>query len=496
MSQAAATHNIAEYSVSEISGALKKVVEESFNHVRVRGEISGWRGAHASGHCYFALKDDKAKLDAIIWKGSFARIGFKPEEGMEVIATGKLTTYPGKSGYQITIETLEPAGVGALMALLEKRKKELAAEGLFDPARKRPLPLLPERIGIVTSPTGAVIRDILHRLADRFPREVLLWPVIVQGEGAAQQIAAAINGFNAMQDGPDLLIVARGGGSIEDLWCFNEEIVVRAAAASRIPLISAVGHETDTTLIDYAADRRAPTPTAAAEMAVPVRAELLLAVSEAAQRMARAQHQRLTRKTERLQGLARGLPRPAELLAQAGQRLDMAEERLATSLLTAQDKREQRLALLAARLPHPQHTLQQRIQQLSTLQHRLQAAASLKLSQAETRAHRLADRLQPAQLNQSLTRQQEKLERTAIGLQRITSQLDARQQRLESITRHLALLDYRNVLQRGYALVQNPEGRLVTNASEAARANRLKLIFADGQADATPLPKTAQASLF
>src|SRR6516162_2561852 len=271
--------NIPEWTVSELSAALKKTVEDAFGYVRVRGEISGYRGPQASGHCYFALKDEGAKIEAVIWRTAFARMRLKPEEGLEVFVTGRLTTYPGRSKYQIVIEPLEPAGLGALMALIEERKKKLAAEGLFDAARKQLLPFLPERIGVVTSPTGAVIRYILHRLADRFPRRVLLWPVKVQGEGCADEVAAAIHGFNALPEygsaflppRPDLIIVARGGGSLEDLWSFNEEIVVRAAAASLIPLISAVGHETDVTLIDFAADRRAPTPTAAAEMAVPVR---------------------------------------------------------------------------------------------------------------------------------------------------------------------------------------------------------------------------------
>src|SRR5690348_14373240 len=281
--------NAPEFTVSELSSALKRTVEDSYGHVRVRGEISGFRGPHSSGHCYFALKDENAKIDAVIWKGTHYRMRFKPQEGLEVIATGKLTTYPGKSSYQIVIDSLEPAGVGALMALLEERKKKLAAEGLFDERRKRPLPWLPAVIGVVTSPTGAVIRDILHRLADRFPRRVLVWPVKVQGDGSAEQIAAAIRGFNALPQAgrvprPDVLIVARGGGSLEDLWSFNEENVVRAAAESPIPLISAVGHETDITLIDFAADKRAPTPTAAAEMAVPVRSELMAEVESLGRR--------------------------------------------------------------------------------------------------------------------------------------------------------------------------------------------------------------------
>src|SRR3982074_1038501 len=260
--------NAPEFTVSELSSALKRTVEDAYGHVRVRGEISGFRGAHSSGHCYFTLKDEGARIDAVVWKSSLYRMRFKPQEGLEVIATGRLTTFPGKRTYQIVIEALEPAGIGALMALLEERKKKLAAEGLFDQARKQELPWLPDVIGVVTSPTGAVIRDILHRLQDRFPRRVLVWPVKVQGDGSAEQVAAAIRGFNALPERgripkPDLLIVARGGGSLEDLWSFNEEIVVRAAAASMIPLISAVGHETDITLIDFAADVRAPAPPAA-----------------------------------------------------------------------------------------------------------------------------------------------------------------------------------------------------------------------------------------
>src|SRR6185436_14985481 len=281
--------NIAEFTVSELSAALKRTVEDAYGYVRVRGEVSGYKGPHGSGHCYFALKDEGAKIEAVIWRLTFGRMKLKPEEGLEVIVTGRLTTYPNRSSYQIIVDTLEPAGLGALMALLEERKKKLAAEGLFDEARKQLLPFLPEVIGVITSPTGAVIRDILHRLADRFPRRVIVWPVKVQGDGSAEQVAAAIRGFNALPEGgriprPDLLIVARGGGSLEDLWSFNEEIVVRAAAESMIPLISAVGHETDITLIDFAADKRAPTPTAAAEMAVPVRSELLMQIDSLGRR--------------------------------------------------------------------------------------------------------------------------------------------------------------------------------------------------------------------
>src|SRR5690349_16608160 len=329
--------NLPEFTVSEISQAVKRTLEGRFDRVRVRGEISGFKRA-SSGHLYFALKDEEAKLDGVCWRTTAQRLAIAPEDGLEVIATGRVSSYPGRSSYQLIIDSLELAGEGALLKLLEERRKKLTAEGLFDPARKRALPFLPEVIGVVTSPTGAVIRDILHRLRDRFPRHVLIWPVPVQGEGAKEQIATAIAGFNALTPGgviprPDLLIVARGGGSLEDLWAFNEEIVVRAAAASAIPLISAVGHETDTTLIDFAADVRAPTPTAAAEMAVPVRADLLVDVQQDGLRLARAL-QRLAQESRlKLAGLARGLPDPHDLIGAAVQRLDDRAERLRAAML-------------------------------------------------------------------------------------------------------------------------------------------------------------------
>jgi exodeoxyribonuclease VII large subunit len=325
--------NAVALSVSEISGLLKRHVESGFGHVRVRGEISGFKRA-ASGHLYLSLKDENARIDGVMWKGTVGRLAFVPQDGVEVIASGKLTTYPGRSSYQIVIETMEIAGEGALLALLEKLKARLSKEGLFDPARKKPLPFLPRTIGVVTSPTGAVIRDILHRLADRCPARVIVWPVLVQGQGAAAQVAAAINGFSAMQgdDRPDLLIVARGGGSIEDLWGFNEEIVVRAVASSTIPLISAVGHETDTTLCDFAADVRAPTPTAAAEMAVPVRAELLARLHMLGGRSLGAIRRYSERSGERLARLARLLPRGDSLLGPQRQRADDLGERLKRGL--------------------------------------------------------------------------------------------------------------------------------------------------------------------
>src|SRR5215472_16225444 len=346
--------NIVEYTVSELSRALKRSIEENFAYVRVRGEISGWK-RHNSGHCYLALKDNDAVLDAVCWRTTAIRLGIRPEDGMEVVCTGRLTTFPGRSKYQLIIDTIELAGIGALLKLLEDRRRRLAAEGLFATERKKKLPFLPEVIGIVTSPSGAVIRDILHRLSDRFPRRVLLWPVAVQGEGAAAQVAAAIAGFNRLPEGgtvprPQLIIVARGGGSLEDLMPFNEEIVVRAAAASKIPLISAVGHETDTTLIDHASDRRAPTPTAAAEMAVPVRLDLIADLGGKSSRLSAGLSRLFTSHRQNLAGLARGLPDPQDLLGAAAQRLDDRTERLRLAMTGRFAAVRQRLDLAAARL--------------------------------------------------------------------------------------------------------------------------------------------------
>ena len=331
-------NNLPEFTVSELSQALKRAVEENFSFVRVRGEISGLMRA-ASGHVYLSLKDDKAVLEAVCWRGVADKFAFKPEDGLEVVAEGKLSTYPQRSKYQLVISRMEPAGEGALMALLEARKKKLGEEGLFDPDRKKPIPHIPSVIGVVTSPTGAVIRDILHRLSDRFPRHVIVWPTPVQGEAAAGHIARAISGFNALEVGgkiprPDLLIVARGGGSLEDLWAFNEEEVVRATAASQIPLISAVGHETDTTLIDYASDMRAPTPTAAAELAVPVRSELHARIADLTGRLEKARRRYIDFLIDKVRGLGRGIPSPKDILGLAVQRLDDLGARLPRSLFT------------------------------------------------------------------------------------------------------------------------------------------------------------------
>ena len=431
-------------SVTEVSAALKRTVEDAFFYVRVRGEISQPKVA-ASGHCYLRLKDENAVLDAIIWRGAMARLGLKPEEGMEVIASGKITTYPGRSSYQIIIESLELAGAGALLKLLEERRKKLAAEGLFDADRKKPLPDLPTVIGVVTSPTGAVIRDILHRIADRFPRHVLIWPVRVQGEGAAAEIAAAIAGFNALSpDGPvprpDVLIVARGGGSLEDLWAFNEEAVVRAAAASQIPLISAVGHETDWTLIDHAADRRAPTPTAAAEMAVPVRLDLLANVGQRAVRLTQVIARLLDEHRIHLQGLVRGIPRLDVIVADKEQSLDAVTERLALAPRQFIATKTQDLQLLVARLnlDRFRQDLRRQGDELGKIARRMAEAAIRAVRDVATR-------------------------------------VDAVVARLESVSPQ-------RVLERGYAMVMK-DRQVIAGAAAAEPGAVLQVRFADGDVD-------------
>ena len=425
---ATAPANTPEYSVSEIAGAVKRTVESAFGQVRVRGEISGLKIA-ASGHAYLCLKDERAVLDGVMWKAGVQGLRFRPEDGLEVIATGRLTTYPGRSKYQIVIESLDPAGAGALMALLEQRRAKLTAEGLFHPDRKRRLPFLPATIGVVTSPTGAVIRDILHRLADRFPRRVIVWPVVVQGEGAAAQVAGAVAGFNAMEgpDRPDLLIVARGGGSIEDLWAFNEEAVVRAVAASAIPTISAVGHETDTTLVDFAADRRAPTPTAAAEMAVPVREDLRLAVADLALRGERAHAKCMAARAERVQAVACRLP----------------------SLRTLLGLKQQRFDDLAERLPR---------------------GLSANIQVHRTHHERAAAALRPALVERFAERSRSRLNFTA---------------------RLFASLNYTATLARGFALVRDSGGRPLTSVAAAKSAQALQIEFADGHiaADTRAVPR-------
>ena len=508
--------NVPEWSVSELSAALKRTVEDEFGHVRVRGEISGYRGPHSSGHSYFALKDESARIDAVIWKGVAGRMRFKPEEGMEVIATGRLTTYPGRSNYQIVIESLEPAGVGALMALLEERKKKLAAEGLFDEARKQLIPYLPEVIGVVTSPTGAVIRDILHRLADRFPRNVIVWPVRVQGDGAAEEIAAAIRGFNAMaEDGklrrPELIIVARGGGSIEDLWSFNEEIVVRAAAESMIPLISAVGHETDVTLIDFAADVRAPTPTAAAEMAVPVRSDLLAEISALGHRQTSAWLRGIEARRTELRAAARALQRPEQLLEARRQRLDNLSERLPQSLRANSGLHHLRFSRVAVRLTPQALSLRLKAEQERVA--RAERGAKLGLTiYVERRADRLdavSARLASA-WRTNLQSRQVAIERgrdrmSAVYIQMVNLLQFQRQQRISRFERAkglLSALSYRGVLDRGFALVRDVSGTPLRAAASINAGLALNIEFADGHITATatsgsgtpPSPRIAPAT--
>jgi exodeoxyribonuclease VII large subunit len=463
--------NAHEFTVSEISGAVKRVIEDQFGRVRVRGEI-GRVSRPASGHMYFDLKDDRSVIAAISWKGQVSKMQIRPEEGMEVIATGKLTTFPGQSKYQMIVDDIEPAGAGALMAMLEARRKSLAAEGLFAGERKRDIPYLPEVIGVITSPSGAVIRDILHRLRDRFPRHVLIWPVAVQGQACASEVARAIHGFNAMEVGgaiprPDLLIVARGGGSLEDLWGFNEEIVVRAAAQSEIPLISAVGHETDTTLIDFASDKRAPTPTAAAEMAVPVRADLIAWLREADARMARAARGRMEVRGQRLTDLSRGLGRPEALTAPARQRFDTSSDRLGPALLNYTQRQRTRFGPLAA-LIRPQL-----LQNFLRAEHKKLDALTMRMGPALLR-----NRAEAVRLNE--TRRKDFAVLSARLDSAPLARLKTLSDRLDGLERMRQTLGYTETLKRGYAVVRSGDG-LVTSAAKARTAAALEIQFADGR---------------
>lgn len=426
VARTSAGDNAEPLSITEISALLKRTVEDRFGFVRLRGELSGVKLA-ASGHLYCRLKDENAQIDGVMWRGGVQRLAFRPEDGIEVVASGKLTTYAGRSSYQIVIESMEVAGEGALLALLEKTKARLEAEGLFSPARKRPLPFLPKVIGVVTSPTGAVIRDILHRLEDRCPCHVLVWPVLVQGQGSAEQVANAVRGFSEMAPGgpiprPDVVIVARGGGSIEDLWSFNEESVVRAIAECSIPTISAVGHETDTTLADYAADRRAPTPTAAAEMAVPVRADLNATLAEFSARKQRAILRPVQLGRERLEARVSRLPKPEVLVAQAAQRLDDLGERLRRGLADRAGR----------------------------------AGTALQLA---------AVRLTPALL---------------------TREVAVKRQQLDALERLRLQLDPRAPLRRGYVLVSDASGHVVKSAADARKQPTLTLEFEDGKLEVSP----------
>jgi exodeoxyribonuclease VII large subunit len=537
--------NAPELSVSDLAGALKRTIEEAFGRVRLRGEISGYKGPVGSGHVYFSLKDANARIDAVIWKGTFSKLRFRPEEGMEVIATGKVTTFPGGSRYQIVIDALEPAGIGALMALLEERRRKLQAEGLFDPARKQLLPYLPAVIGVVTSPTGAVIRDILHRLSDRFPRHVLIWPVRVQGETSAAEVAAAIRGFNALApDGPiprpDVLIVARGGGSLEDLWGFNEEIVVRAAAMSDIPLISAVGHETDTTLIDFVADVRAPTPTAAAEMAVPVRADLMAMTRDLGLRGLSGVRRALEHRRQAQRSAARALPGAEALVEARRQRVDMAGLKLLSSARTGLDRRRQALLGSARRLQAqtPQARLARFAERIAGFDRRMDGAARARLTRATDRLEAVARRLGPGLASEiewageTYRTLAQRFDRAFAGhvewarrehVQRchriaemqgrlkaaILARIAQRHERVAGLGSLLLSLGYRQVLARGFALVRGPEGNPVRLAAGVTPGMALDIEFADGHVQAAetgaaprprqparPKPQGGQGSLF
>ena len=429
-------------SISELSFALKRTLEDRFSHVRLRGEISKVNH-HASGHVYLTLKDDKSAIDGVVWKGSVRGLGVRPESGLEVIVTGKITSYPARSSYQVVIETMEAAGAGALLAQLERLKARLAGEGLFQAERKKPIPAFPAVVGVITSPTGAVIRDILHRISERWPCRVVVWPVVVQGDAACGQVANAIRGFDAMRPGgpiprPDVLIVARGGGSVEDLWCFNDESLARTVAAASIPIISAVGHETDTTLIDFVSDRRAPTPTGAAETATPVLADLRYVVSDLDRRLVRAGGRVLEDRRTRLRAAARGLPaRPEDLLALPQQRLDHAGSRLGSALHRNVAVHDRQLTAVAARL-----------------------SDGLLRRAMERRHDRLtayADRFGPA----------------------MRRRLDQDSARLAALARALATLDPKRP-KPGFARVEAENGTMIAHAAALSEGQAVRLVFDDG----------------
>lgn len=504
--------NEPEFTVSEISSAVKRTIEGTFDHVRIRGEVG--RVVHArSGHLYFDIKDDRSVLGCTAWKGQVARLTVMPEEGMEIIATGRLTTFPGQSKYQMNVQDVAIAGEGALMAMLEKRKKKLAGEGLFDITRKQDIPFLPEVIGVVTSPTGAVIRDILHRLRDRFPRKVLIWPVAVQGERCAPDVTRAIEGFNGFSAGgalprPDLIIVARGGGSIEDLWGFNEEIVVRAAAASQIPLISAVGHETDTTLIDFASDHRAPTPTAAAERAVPVRADLLARLEETESRRINAMRATLNYRGEKLRDLSRALPRKDALLGQSQQRLDLAAARLPNALSARVNLGRSSLSQAAGAL-RPSllgRTLLGANERVADRGARLSPALERRAKTAQSDLTKITQRYENIALTPQIARRKDDLSKL---LSRFAQAAKAQQSehvtKLEALDRLRLTLGYKATLDRGYAVVRAADGQVLTSSKAAKAQPPQEIEFADGKLALAPMraaksskqpPKDEQGSLF
>ena len=424
--------NVPEMSVSELAFSLKRTLEETYGRVRVRGELSGLKLA-SSGHLYGDVKDADSNINIVCWKGTMGKLSIRPEDGLDVVITGKMTSFPKNSRYQLVIESMELAGEGALLKMLEDRRKKLAAEGLFDDARKKPIPFLPDVIGVVTSPTGAVIRDIIHRISERFPRHILVWPVAVQGENAAVQIADAIHGFNAMKNRPDLIIVARGGGSLEDLMAFNEEIVVRAAAESQIPLISAVGHETDTTLIDYAADLRSPTPTGAAERSVPVRLELLSFVRESGNRLGHGIARRLNELSSRLETLRAKLGDPTKVIDLKAQHLDNLSGKLLHGFEKTVARKSQSLAPLIPR--HPKFFLEEKARHIGLVGQSLQ---------------RIGDNL-----------------------------LKDPQKHLNHTVRMLESLSFKKVLERGYAVVRAQDGRVLATAQEAEMAGEFVIQFKD-----------------
>lgn len=510
-----AKSNQGEYTVTEISASLKKTVEERFGYVRIRGEITGFRGPHSSGHCYFALKDDRARIEAVIWKGVANKLKHFPEEGLEVIASGKLTTYPGSSKYQVVIDNLEPAGAGALMALLQERKTKLEAEGLFAAERKQLLPYMPRKIGVITSPTGAVIRDVLHRISDRFPLHVLVWPVRVQGETTGAEVSSAINGFNKMDNPPDLIIVARGGGSIEDLWGFNDEIVVRAAAASDIPLISAVGHETDWTLIDLAADIRAPTPTGAAELAVPVKAELDATVASYKARLQSALSRQFEKARSTLLAAERGLATPDMLLAMPRRRLDEATGRLGRGLDMATRRKRTNYESVTGRLSHRglKLSIARNHDKLDALGRRAMTAQANKTNitrnQIETLSRRLATGYRSQSANIGL-RIEELGRRNQSAYRLYFSDI---KKRFGEASRLLKSYHYEDILERGFAIVRDSKDKPIVSATDMKSGDAFSIQLKDGRiagvaagsdiksqkAKQTPKPKqdgTSQGDLF
>ncbi|MBW3097805.1 exodeoxyribonuclease VII large subunit [Pseudohoeflea coraliihabitans] len=496
--------NAAEFTVSELSGALRRTVEDAYGHVRVRGEV-GRLSRPGSGHVYFDLKDENAVLSAVAWKGVVGRWTFFPEQGLEVVATGRLSTFPGQSRYQIIVEKVEPAGAGALMALLEDRRKRLAAEGLFADARKQLLPFMPRVIGVVTSPTGAVIRDILHRLADRFPLHVVVWPVRVQGETCGAEVSRAVAGFNALEPGgpvarPDVIIVARGGGSLEDLWGFNDETAVRAVAASEIPVIAAVGHETDWTLIDHAADRRAPTPTGAAEMAVPVKADLIAHLATLGARLQGAKRRSIQRRLETLRGLTRGLPTLDSLLALPRQRLDRSSDLLGKALIFNTANHRRHFERQAARVVPSalQAALREKRQTVGERANRNRLAVRRSLE----RCHGVLDRRRamlaamPRHLLSSVGRQKDRLRETALRSDRATSRLVAQYRRnLAAQERMLGSLSHKSILNRGFALVWNEADDLVTRVEHLTAGEKIALQFVDGRTAASVGPPGPDAAV-